>query len=190
VSYQVLPDLAPDEYDALKADIAARGVMVPVEVDENGEMLDGHHRLRAASEVGADVPKVVRSGMSDEEKVAHVLALNLARRHLTREQRQQLVVSLRERGWTFERIAETVGVGIGTAWRDVPNGKRAPHTAEMSVTITELRAALKPLREMTRQDPAVFAAAVDPYHRRGMAKRLRELGTYLGHIALKLEEMA
>jgi len=42
MQYQIFPNLAPDEYEALKADIKARGVRVPVEYDEAGAILDGH----------------------------------------------------------------------------------------------------------------------------------------------------
>ena len=43
-------------------------------------------------------PRMIRAGMTDDEKAEHALALNLARRHLTREQRQELVKTLRQRG--------------------------------------------------------------------------------------------
>lgn len=63
--YQLLPDLSDDEYDELKADIAERGVMVAVEYDGDGNLLDGHHRERACHELGiADYPSVVRYGLS------------------------------------------------------------------------------------------------------------------------------
>jgi hypothetical protein len=43
--WQVMPPLSADEYQALKADIALRGVMVPVEYDQDGAVIDGHHRV-------------------------------------------------------------------------------------------------------------------------------------------------
>lgn len=43
--FQVMPPLSPDEYAELKADISARGVMVPIENDEDGNILDGHNDL-------------------------------------------------------------------------------------------------------------------------------------------------
>lgn len=61
--YQLLPPLADDDYERLKADIAVRGVMVAVEFDEDGNVLDGHHRLRIAKELGiadALIPSIVR----------------------------------------------------------------------------------------------------------------------------------
>ncbi|GIV51804.1 MAG: hypothetical protein KatS3mg038_2325 [Candidatus Kapaibacterium sp.] len=88
----LLPHLSEEEFEALKADIAQRGVQVPVEYDEHGNILDGHHRVRACHELGIkDWPRIVRVGLSEEEKIEHALALNLVRRHLTREQRQELV---------------------------------------------------------------------------------------------------
>lgn len=86
--YQLLPALTDEEYAALKADIAERGVQVPVEYDETGAILDGHHRVRACKELGIrDWPRIVRVGMSEEEKQRHVIALNVARRHLNESQR-------------------------------------------------------------------------------------------------------
>jgi hypothetical protein len=94
--YQVMPPLTDEEYEALKADIAERGVQVPVEYDEDGNILDGYHRVRACQELGiTDWPKVVRRGLTEEQKIEHALALNLHRRHLTREQRRELVARLR-----------------------------------------------------------------------------------------------
>ena len=49
--YQVLPDLPPEKFEALKADIAERGVLVPIDVDEEGHILDGHHRYRACMQL-------------------------------------------------------------------------------------------------------------------------------------------
>lgn len=90
MSYQLLPELAADDYDRLRADIAERGVLVPVEVDEHGAILDGHHRRRIADELGIDCPTVTRTGLAEHEKRLHAVALNLARRHLTDAQKVML----------------------------------------------------------------------------------------------------
>src|SRR5690606_31592931 len=130
--YQVLPELSAEEYEALKADIAQRGVQVPVEYDEDGNILDGYHRVRACRELGiTDWPKVVRRGLTEEQKIEHALALNLHRRHLTREQRRELVVRLRQQGWSLRRIAERLGVSKSQVERDasgVPFGTPATVT--------------------------------------------------------------
>jgi len=95
MQYQLLPDLTDEEFAALKADIAARGVMVPVELDETGAVLDGHHRVRACAELGiTEYPRIIRPGMSEDEKREHVLALNLDRRHLNQQQKRDLIATL------------------------------------------------------------------------------------------------
>jgi len=126
--YQLLPELQPDEFATLKSDIAERGVLVAVEVDDEGVVLDGHHRLRAWNELRADgvkvpdYPRVVRRFDDEEDKVAHVLALNLARRHLGTKERGALVVDLRTRGWSNRRIAAVLGVDEITVRRDAKAG--------------------------------------------------------------------
>ena len=90
--FQVMPPLSSDEFDELKADIAARGVMVPVEYDEAGNILDGHHRIKACAELGIkEWPSVVRLGLDAQAKTLHAIKLNCARRHLTTAGKQQAI---------------------------------------------------------------------------------------------------
>jgi N6-adenosine-specific RNA methylase IME4 len=77
-----LEPLRPEEHDALQTDIARRGVLVPVEIDEHGQILDGHHRAAIARQLGLPCPAIVRAFPTEEAKREHVLKLNLARRHL------------------------------------------------------------------------------------------------------------
>ena len=91
--FQVMPPLTDDDFAALMADIQANGLLMPVEVDEEGNVLDGHHRLRACRELGIEWRGngKVREGLTEAEKRRHALTLNIARRHLTGEQRRELV---------------------------------------------------------------------------------------------------
>jgi len=117
MNYQVMPDMAQEEYDALKEDIAERGVMVPIEFDEQGNVLDGHHRLKICVELGIeDYPKIIRTGMSEPEKWTHARKLNMARRHLTREQRRELVqAQIKDTPELSDRqIAKMLGVSNST----------------------------------------------------------------------------
>lgn len=127
--YQVMPPLTPEEFEALKADIAARGLLVAVEKDEHGNILDGHNRARACEELGiTDYPVIVRSGLSEEQKTEHALTLNLCRRHLSRDQRVAMVQGLHAQGWSVRRIAQATGFSKSQIARDVqpvptvPNG--------------------------------------------------------------------
>ena len=145
MQYQLLPDLTDEEFAALKADIAARGVMVPVELDETGAVLDGHHRVRACAELGiTEYPRIIRPGMSEDEKREHVLALNLDRRHLSREQRRELVGRLRAQGWSLRRIADKLHVSHVQVGRDAGVTNVTPDT--------------EPVRTVTGADGKQYAA--------------------------------
>src|SRR5262245_4213466 len=108
--YQLMPDMSPAEFEALKADIAQRGVQVPIDIDDNGEILDGHHRYRAWTELRRNdpPPTIVREGLSEQEKRAFVRKNNILRRHLTREQVRQLIVEQLKDSpeWADNRIAD------------------------------------------------------------------------------------
>src|SRR5680860_1027216 len=86
---QLLPNLSSTEYETLKADIEANGIRVPVEVDESGRILDGHHRLRIADELGIEAPTVTVTAGDERESDAYSLRVNLNRRQLSVEQRKQ-----------------------------------------------------------------------------------------------------
>lgn len=125
-TWQLLPELTAEEFAALKADIARSGVRVPVVIDaESGAILDGHHRIKALEELrreGRKVPEYPRQVVrfqDDEERATFVLATNLFRRNLTKAQRQELVASLRAKGWSLRRIGEALGVGPATVHRDL-----------------------------------------------------------------------
>lgn len=116
-TYQVMPALSEDDYASLKADIGLRGVLVPVEYDEHGNILDGHHRVQICGELGiTEWPRFVRSGLTEEEKRQHARQLNLARRHLDRAQKRELIVAqLKETPEKSNRqIAAALGVNHET----------------------------------------------------------------------------
>ena len=116
-NYQVMPKLTAEEYAELKADIEQRGVMVPIEFDEAGNVLDGYHRLQICEELGIkDYPKVIRAGMTEAEKLTHARKLNIARRHLTQEQKRGLIrEQLKETPEKSDRqIAKDLGVHQST----------------------------------------------------------------------------
>jgi site-specific DNA-methyltransferase (adenine-specific) len=132
--FQVLPPLAPEARQALAEDIRRHGVLVAVEVDEEGNVLDGHHRVELAAELGIDYPVVIRSGMSETERVEHALRLNLLRRHLGPV----------EWAHAFRRLAEARGIRLGSQGRQ--GGKTdsvAVFAAELGVTPRTARRRLR-----------------------------------------------
>lgn len=81
--FQLFPPLRDAEYEALKADIAERGQLIPIERDaDSGQILDGHHRLAICQELGIRPKFTQRTFKNDAERTAFVIALNLKRRNL------------------------------------------------------------------------------------------------------------
>jgi ParB-like chromosome segregation protein Spo0J len=123
--FQILPDLTPEEFAGLKADIAANGVQVPIEIDEHGHIIDGHHRHRAWHELRAEGVRLpmyeskLRRYGSDEERIAQAFRLNAHRRHLLPDQQKQVIATLRRRGWSLQKIADELKVGKSTVARTV-----------------------------------------------------------------------
>lgn len=91
--YQLLPSLTDAELADLRADIEAHGIRVPIDVDENGQILDGHHRSAIATMLGIDCPHRVVTGLDEAAKRDYALAVNIHRRSLTREQRRDLIAA-------------------------------------------------------------------------------------------------
>lgn len=143
----LVPELTDEQFQALVNDIAERGCLVPIELDENGEVLDGAHRLRACQQLGINPPTITRHGLTEDEKAAHAIALNIQRRHLGREQRAELHRKLREAGRSLREIAEASGSSAATVMRDV---------ATVSVeTVTGLDGREQPARRPHRIERAI-----------------------------------
>jgi ParB-like chromosome segregation protein Spo0J len=77
---------------ALRDDIAAHGVQVPLEVTSGGVVLDGRARLQIARELAITHVEVVTIDPADE--VEHMLRRALHRRQLTPSQQAAIAVSL------------------------------------------------------------------------------------------------
>jgi hypothetical protein len=117
--YQFMPDLAPEIFAALKADVAKRGVLTPIDVDENGYILDGHNRWRAHQESGRNEapPVIVRSGLSEAEKMSFARRQNILRRHLSREEMRAVIAGqLRD---TPERSNRSIAADLGVDHKTV-----------------------------------------------------------------------
>ena len=90
--YQLLPELLAEDFESLVASISEHGVLVPVEYDQDGNILDGHNRVAACQKLGLNNwPKIIRPGLSEVEKRMHVRVLNMARRQLSSKEKRTLI---------------------------------------------------------------------------------------------------
>jgi DNA methylase len=125
-----LPALPYEQFIALRDNIAVNGVLVPILIDSDGprrEIIDGNYRKAIADELGYDCPEIVQPNLTDEEKRTMARALNLARRHLTQEQKRQLVAD--QLAETPDRSNRWIGKQMG-----VHHGTVAAVRSEMVAT--------------------------------------------------------
>ncbi|MGI8757505.1 MAG: ParB N-terminal domain-containing protein [Acidimicrobiales bacterium] len=110
--------MADDDFGRLRQSIVDRGVLIPIRVDEHGQVIDGHHRKMIAAELGIDCPTEVVAGLTESKKIEMASTLNRDRRHLDRQQKRALVaasiraapeLSDRQHATTTGTSATTVG---------------------------------------------------------------------------------
>jgi len=93
-----LDNLLPetDDRESLKTDIESKGILTPLIIQETPDglkLIDGYTRYRIAKEIGLKrVPVVSINPMLEPKMVA--LALNLIRRHMTKEARDAFIQKL------------------------------------------------------------------------------------------------
>lgn len=121
-AYQLLPALAEDQLEALRQSIGESGILQPIEVDEDGRILDGHHRAAIAAELGMACPSRTISNLDESGKRRYALTVNLMRRQLDRSARADLVAQLRGEGMSVRAIAAETGIPkseVGRSVRDL-----------------------------------------------------------------------
>lgn len=84
-----MPELDKATEDALRSSVDQFGVLVPIAVDQYGNIIDGHNRKRIADEIGVECP-VNRYEVSDRQHAPDIAI----QRHLSVEQRRRLVHAL------------------------------------------------------------------------------------------------
>jgi hypothetical protein len=172
---ELLPRMTVTELKELGADIAANGLHTPIILlkDENGseQLLDGVNRLDAMEQAGIEV---VKDGRLDYDRVLHqhvhgntdayrfVLSVNLYRRHLTNEQKNDLIGKLLELKPTASdrQIAALTGTSHPTVAK-VRREKEAGGKITTSPTRTGKdgveQPATKPSKMVTPVEPVVAA---------------------------------
>jgi len=93
---KLLPKMSDEEFAELKASIQAEGQHYAIVANENLEVLDGHHRFKACSELGIEPDFEVRKFEDKLLEKKFVIEANLRRRHLTKFQLVELGVPLLE----------------------------------------------------------------------------------------------
>ena len=93
---KLLPKMSEEEFAELKSSIQAEGQHYAIIVNEDLEVLDGHHRYRACTELGIEPDFEVRKFDNKLLEKKFVIETNLRRRHLNNFQLVELAVPLLE----------------------------------------------------------------------------------------------
>jgi ParB-like chromosome segregation protein Spo0J len=93
---KLLPRMSEEEFAELKISIHTEGQHYPIIVNEDLEVLDGHHRFRACVELGLEPDFEVRKFDDKLLEKKFVIEANLRRRHLNNFQLVELAVPLLE----------------------------------------------------------------------------------------------
>ncbi len=93
---KLLPKMSEEEFSELKKSIQTEGQHYPIIANENLEVLDGHHRFRACTELGIEPDFEVRKFEDKLLEKKFVIEANLRRRHLNNFQLIELAVPLLE----------------------------------------------------------------------------------------------
>ena len=97
---ELWPPLPPDEFEELKKSIAERGLLEPIVVNENNEVIEGHQRLLAWISLGKKEPPVIRrvnTGGDLAKEIALSVEYNARRRHLVKSELALIVAKALQR---------------------------------------------------------------------------------------------
>ena len=123
---KLLPKMSDEEFAELKASIQTEGQHYAIIVNEDLEVLDGHHRYRACAELSIEPDFEVRKFDNKLLEKKFVIEANLRRRHLNNFQLVELAVPLLEIEKALAKQRQSKG---GTNGRNLQLGM-APDDAE------------------------------------------------------------
>lgn len=136
-------ELPPDEREALKKDIEARGVLVPVIATADGVILSGHRRVIIAGELGrAFVPvQFIKGELTPAQEREFLIKDNLLRRHLTAAEKEALIIELYGREMDQDRRG----------------GDRKSEAAKIKISSETLIGQIEPLHVRVEQETGIPA---------------------------------
>lgn len=138
--------MSEEEFAELKNSIQEEGQHYPIVANEDLEVLDGHHRFRACSELGIEPDFEIRHFEDKMLEKKFVIEANLRRRHLNNFQLVELAVPLLEIEKVLAKKRQKIG---GKNGRDIQLGL-APDDAEPKLKSKATEAVAKKVGVSTR----------------------------------------
>lgn len=99
----LIPPVSSADYERLKNSIREEGgLLIPITLNQDNVVIDGHHRLRACRELGLPVIYNIKDFTNRPlDELKFVVSVNLHRRHLDEFQRAEI-------GMKMEKIAKRI----------------------------------------------------------------------------------
>ncbi len=152
----LVPNISDDEYNALYKSIHESGLWIPIIVNPEGVILDGHNRYKICNKLGITIKHVERVFENKLLEKKFVLETNLKRRHLNDFQKSELGMQLQtineeiakekmvkggktkapsneEPFHSDKKTAEEIGVSRGTFERAKKVIKKAPEEVKQKL---------------------------------------------------------
>jgi ParB-like chromosome segregation protein Spo0J len=155
------PPLPQKKFDQLYQSIAKGKITVPLDIDENFNVIDGEHRLIIGAHLGLkDLPFKIHPGLSEDEKRQLAYDLNVLRRQMTDEQIQELAVKLRQEGKSYRQISEKLGVSHTKARTEVNKATVNEITVELPATIKGKDGKVRSAKMERKRNPQISVNTV------------------------------
>lgn len=162
---KLVPRMPEKEYEALKEDIKLNGQDRPVVVNQNGVVLDGHHRFRACQELGIPIKTEKKEFENKIDEEIYVLGSGLLRRHLDEGQRSFVALTkkdkLAEKAKQNQRLSQGQGIKVSNKLETLSTDKQLAAEANVSNATIYNADQIKKAKEETPNRPVFFD---DKYH--------------------------
>jgi ParB-like chromosome segregation protein Spo0J len=86
----LIPPMTKEAFESLMSSIRESGQLEPITINNKGEVLDGHHRLRVCEKLHIEPLFEVKVFDNPSHEKLYIIDVNLQRRQLTDAQRVQL----------------------------------------------------------------------------------------------------
>jgi hypothetical protein len=165
----LLPCPSETELESLKQSIALEhGQGVPIIVNQNGIVLDGHNRFRACKELEIPVQYSIIKFDDPLEEKKFVIEVNLTRRHINDFERAEI-------GYTLERLeaekakrrqiqsrfnSATGKEAVTRRWKN----KKRPSIRSASRENSRISKPVPPLKQVTRTSRAIAKTVLITYN--------------------------
>ncbi len=188
--YASLVPMSIADYQSLKHSIMQYGLYYPIVVNQNGDVLDGHNRLKICRELGIEPTSETKTFDNELLEKKFVIECNLKRRHLTDFQKAELGIKLEpiERELARQRQLATLPKKGQKDFQpvSVPNGTNTGKAAEIAAkqvglspmtyyrAKTILENAAEELREKVRSGRMSINSGYKQFNRQKELQKLME----------------